>query len=80
MSSFLFVADDNTNNVTFTLKILDNEDKELYSKASLAENTSTFTGSLSVPVDRGYKVQVTPSGDPGTSGANTWAKLFIEKK
>ncbi len=65
------VGSDVTNGITYTLKILDEDDIELYSVAALAENSTTLTDLTrdnDVFIPDGCAVTVTPSGDPGSAG------------
>ena len=79
----------NTNNVTATVTIKTANGGILYTKAAIPENASTvyIANSLGGTTDSDFKaflasgdllVDITPSGDPGTSGLTVDVDIYLE--
>lgn len=81
MKQFMFKANNSTNAITYTIEVIDPDDTatSLYSKASLAENASTLTTGLTVPIEKDFQIKVTPSGDPGVSGGIVDIIMYLEQ-
>lgn len=61
-------ANDNTNNVTYTLRILDRDGDIIYTSAGgHAENAVTLVMGLNIPLIEKEKIRITASGVPGAS-------------
>ena len=80
---------DNTNNVTATVAIRDEDDYVIHSEAGIAENATTVfkymteSGTdlpLAVLCDGQTDVLVTPSGDPGAGGLTVDVVLWIDEE
>jgi len=76
LKTHIVVASNATNGITFTVAIIDEDGYTLKSTDSIAENATTTTASLDVPVPRGSQVKITPSGDPGASGVTVDLILY----
>ncbi len=74
--AFTAVVNNNTNNVTVTVKITDEDGYALYTSEAIAENATTITSSLEVYVPTGSLVVVTPSGVPGAGGLTVDLTLY----
>jgi hypothetical protein len=68
-----------TNPITFTVTVKDEDGVQLYTKADFAENATELVASLNIPVDKGFTITVTPSGDPGASGVIGTVVLFVQQ-
>ena len=69
--TFIVVAGETTNNVTYTLKLRDAAGNLLFSKATIADNGTTVLGPSSTenhqwPFINGGSIAILPSGDAGT--------------
>lgn len=61
-------ANDNTNNVTYTLRIVDRDGDVIYTSAGgHAENATVVVMGLSVPLIEREVIRITASGQPGAS-------------
>lgn len=72
MRAFVAVVSNTTNNITITVAITDEDSYELYSLAAIADNgttVTTLTAHTEIFIPEGSIITVTPSGDPGLSGA-----------
>jgi len=83
------VVSDATNGITVTVALTSENTTALYSKASIAENATTWLDSDSskgtrdadfnpIPVNGNITATITPSGDPGTSGVTVDVILYLE--
>lgn len=82
------VVSTTTNNITFTVALVSENSAALYSKASIADDGSTWLDSESnkatqdadfnpIPVVGNVIATLTPSGDPGTSGATCDVLIYM---
>lgn len=83
------VAENTTNDITFTVAVTTVDGGSLYSQASIPDNGSTIyqAYSLGGTTDSDFNaflmaetvtVTVTPSGDPGTTGATVNVGIYVE--
>ena len=82
------VAENTTNNITFTVAVTTADGGSLYSQASIGDNGSTVyraynTGGTDSDFEaflmaETVTVTVTASGDPGTTGATVNVGLYVE--
>lgn len=83
------VAENTTNGITFTVAVTTEDGGTLYSQASIADDGSTIyrAYSLGGTTDSDFEaflmaeevtVTVTPSGDPGTTGATVNVGFYLE--
>ncbi len=82
------VAENTTNNITFTVAVTTSDSGTLFSKASIADNGSTILRAYSMgATDSDFEaflmaeevtVTVTPSGDPGNTGATVNVGFYVE--
>ncbi len=70
-------TNDNTNNVTTTVKVYDVDDDAVYTKAAIAENAVTLDDTKTFPMSGDVKVGITPSGDPGVSGSTVEVRFSM---
>ena len=81
-------AENTTNSITFTVAVTTADSGSLFSQASLADNGSTILRAHSTgATDSDFEaflmaepvtVTVTPSGDPGTTGATVNVGFYLE--
>lgn len=78
--SYTITLPNYTNAVTGTLSIADADGYEIYSKASIAKNTSTNVYNLGdvIPIYGTVTVTLTLSGVPGGSGGTATIKMRME--
>ena len=83
------VVSNATNGITVTVALSTSDSAAAYSKASIAENASTWLDAVShkgtpdadfnpIPINDTVTATITPSGDPGTSGVTVDVKLWVE--
>ena len=79
------VAEDTTNNITFTVAVTTADGGSLFSVAAIADNGSTILKATSDAttfdaflVAETVTVTVTPSGAPGTTGATVNVGFYLE--
>ena len=70
---------DNTNNVTATVTINDEDDAVLSSTAAIPENAKTVTTGINAFCAGDLTIGVTPSADPGASTLTADIVLYGEK-
>jgi hypothetical protein len=68
MVGFKLTINDNTGNRTATLKVKDSDGDVIYTSGACAENATTVTMGLDIPLIEKEIITITPSGDPGASG------------
>jgi len=73
---YKITAGDCTNAVTFTLEILDPDGDSIYSLAAIAKNAQKVLFGLNLPLIEGEKIQLTPSGDPGSDWEFTGIYIY----
>lgn len=81
-------AEDTTSSITFTLAVTTADGGTLFTKAAIADNGSTILRAYSMgATDSDFEaflaaetvtVTITPSGDPGTSGATINVGFYLE--
>jgi hypothetical protein len=72
MRAFVTVVNATTNNITITVAITDEDSYQLYSLGAIADDgttVTTLTAHTEIFIPEGSIISVTPSGDPGLSGA-----------
>jgi hypothetical protein len=79
------VAENTSNNVTFTVAVTTPDGGSLFSVAAIADNGSTILKATSDATDfdaflaaETVTVTVTPSGDPGATGATVNVGFYLE--
>lgn len=80
ISLITLVVPNFTNNVTATLTIKDEDNVEIYNSGAKARNATYVLTGLVIPVDHGYKINVTVSGAAGGAGGSVVAKSFVENR
>ena len=71
MIGFKAVASNALNGITFTLAIKDRDGDTIYTSGANAENATTLTMGLDIPLVEQETVVIDPSGDPGDTGGTT---------
>lgn len=61
-------ASNATNSITYTIKLYDENDTQLFEQSGLAENHNSSILNIDIFFYGVLTVEVTPSGDPGASG------------
>jgi hypothetical protein len=86
VSQISFKANNTTNAITFTLTISDENSGQLYTKAAIPRNATTVYHATKDTEDfhefiigPGCTATITPSGDPGASGAAVDVILGVEE-
>jgi hypothetical protein len=69
-----------TNAVTTTITISDLDGHVLYTSSALNRSLTTRIVGQYVPVDYGYVITATLSGDAGAGGGDVIVKTYVEKR
>jgi hypothetical protein len=78
LKGIAYSLNNNTNNVTSVITVLDDEDQTLYTSAALNENTVGYLKPDIALADVDHRLVVT-SADPGASGNLATITLLIER-
>lgn len=82
MTQHMLVASNPSNVITLKVEIFGDASSTtpLYSLAGIPRNAHTLTENLSVPIQKGFTIKITPSGDPGANGITADPTLYLEQK